>query len=211
MRSHTDGVAVFTSKRRSPRNPRCHFGHQPIVVMVRRLAAGAEWIRTFSPALDRQRFVGFVRVGADLPAHRSSEQLPASAYRSICRGGGPRPPLTARIRRHHHVSAIGGASASRNRRFESVPLLRRVIQIRSCRQISTVDKSKCFAPRLGRCRRFPQHRRAHHPCHPVLGRASRGRDTAARIDLQPTSGAGAKRRFYPLVGWRFARDLCEVA
>jgi len=23
--------------------------------------------------------------------------------------------------------------------------------------------------------------------------------------------ASAKRRFYPLVGWRFARDLCEVA
>jgi hypothetical protein len=96
--------------------------------MVRRLTAGAEWIRTFSPALDRQRFVGFVRVGADLPAHRSSEQLPASAYRSICRGGGPRPPLTARIRRHHHVSAIGGASASRNRRFESVPLQQRVCE-----------------------------------------------------------------------------------
>jgi hypothetical protein len=97
--------------------------------MVCRLTAGAEWIRTFSPALDRQRFVGFVRVGADLPAHRSSEQLPPSAYRSICQGGGPRPPLTARIRRHHHVSAIGGASASRNRRFESVPLQRGVCEL----------------------------------------------------------------------------------
>ena len=54
--------------------------------MVRRLSAGAEWIRTFSSALerDRQRFRGFVRVGADLPPHRSSERLPAAAYRSIC-------------------------------------------------------------------------------------------------------------------------------
>jgi hypothetical protein len=33
----------------------------------------------------RQQFRGFVRVGADLPAHRSSEQLPASAHRSSCR------------------------------------------------------------------------------------------------------------------------------
>src|SRR6516162_8056151 len=72
-----------------------------------RLSAGAEWIRTFSPALDRQRFVGFVRVSADLPAHRTSEQLPASAYRSICRGGGPRPPLTARIR----IFAMAAAGA----------------------------------------------------------------------------------------------------
>ena len=123
-------------------------GDDAFGTIVRRLRAGAEWIQTFSPALDRQRFVGFVRVGADLPAHRTSEQLPASAYRSICRGGGPRPPLTARIRRHHHVSAIGGASASRNRRFESVPLLRRVIQIRSWRQISTADKSR-FRTKLG--------------------------------------------------------------
>jgi hypothetical protein len=39
-------------------------------------------------ALGRQRFRGFVRVvGADLPAHRSSEQLPASADRSSCRAG----------------------------------------------------------------------------------------------------------------------------
>ena len=33
------------------RNPRCHFGHQPIVVMVRRLAAGGRWIRTLRSAL----------------------------------------------------------------------------------------------------------------------------------------------------------------
>jgi hypothetical protein len=35
--------------------------------------------------LDRQRFRTFIRVEADLPAHRSSEQLPASANRSSCR------------------------------------------------------------------------------------------------------------------------------
>ena len=40
------------------------------------LAAGGEWIRTFRSAVDEQQFRGFVRVGADLPAHRSSEQLP---------------------------------------------------------------------------------------------------------------------------------------
>jgi hypothetical protein len=38
------------------------------------LAGGGEWFRTFSSALGRQRFCGFVRVGPDLPAHRSSEQ-----------------------------------------------------------------------------------------------------------------------------------------
>jgi hypothetical protein len=57
---------------------------------VCRLFAGAEWIRTFSSALDRQRFRGFGRVMAGLPAHRSSEQLPASAYRSSLSGSGPR-------------------------------------------------------------------------------------------------------------------------
>src|SRR6516162_9356425 len=33
--------------------------------MVCGLSAGAEWIRTFSSALDRRRFRGFVRVGVD--------------------------------------------------------------------------------------------------------------------------------------------------
>jgi|SRR6516164_10602392 hypothetical protein len=47
-------------------------------------------------------------------------------------------PRMARIkRRHAHGCAVGGASASRNRRFESVPLHRRVSQLsvpelRSC-------------------------------------------------------------------------------
>jgi hypothetical protein len=78
-------------------------------------------------ALDRQRFRGFVRAGADLPAHRSSEQLPASAYQSICRaavrGAATHRPDQAAS---HQGCAVDGASASRNRWFESVPLQRRV-------------------------------------------------------------------------------------
>jgi hypothetical protein len=78
-------------------------------------------------ALDRRRFRGFVRAGADLPAHRSSEQLPASAYRSSCRAAvrgaaAHRPDQAA----PHHGSAVGGVSTSRNRRFESAFLQRRV-------------------------------------------------------------------------------------
>src|SRR6516165_11744872 len=48
-----------------------------------RLVSMNIWIRTFSSALDRRRFRGFVRVGTDLPAHRSSEQLPAAAQHLI--------------------------------------------------------------------------------------------------------------------------------
>jgi hypothetical protein len=64
---------------------------------------------------------------ADLPAHRSSEQLPTSAYRSNCRAtvrgtATHRPDQAA----SNHGRAVGGASASRNRRFESVPLQRRI-------------------------------------------------------------------------------------
>jgi hypothetical protein len=55
-----------------------------------RLSAGWEWIRTFSSALGRQRFRGLVGVGADLPAHRLSEQLPVSAHQSSCRAAVPR-------------------------------------------------------------------------------------------------------------------------
>jgi hypothetical protein len=50
---------------------------------VCRLPAGGKWIRTFSSALGRQRFRAFVRVGTDLPAHRSSEQLPDSTHRYV--------------------------------------------------------------------------------------------------------------------------------
>jgi len=95
--------------------------------MVRRLTAGGGWIRTFSSALGRRGVRQFVRVGADLLAHRSSKQLPASAHRSSCRAadGGAvthRPDQAA----SHHRRAVDGASSSRDRRFESVPLQRRV-------------------------------------------------------------------------------------
>ena len=97
--------------------------------IVRRLTAGGEWIRTFSSALGRQRVRRFVRVGADLLAHRSSEQLPAPAHRSSCRAadGGAvthRPDQAA----SHHRRAVDGASSSRNQRFESVSLQRRVCE-----------------------------------------------------------------------------------
>jgi hypothetical protein len=67
------------------------------------------------------------QLGADLPAHRSSEQLPASANRPSCRAAvrgaaTHRPDQTP----PDHGRAVGGASASRNRRFEFVPLQRRV-------------------------------------------------------------------------------------
>jgi len=94
------------------------------------LTARAEWIRTFSSALDRRRFRGFVPVGTDLPAHRSLEQLPASAYLSGCRAAvrgaaAHRPDQAA----SHHGSAVGGASASRNRGFESAFLQRGVCKL----------------------------------------------------------------------------------
>ena len=75
-----------------------------------RLSGGAEWIRTFSPVLDRRRFRGFVPVGTDLPAYRSSEQLPAAAYRSSCRAAA-RGAAAHRSGQaaSHHGSAVGGA------------------------------------------------------------------------------------------------------
>jgi len=90
------------------------------------LSAGAEWIRTFSSALDRQRFRGFVRVG---PIYRRTGHL-TSAGLGIpieLSGGGPRsrhsPPGSGGA---IHRRAVGGASAWRNQRFESVPLQQRV-------------------------------------------------------------------------------------
>src|SRR6516165_5483721 len=53
--------------------------------MVRRLRAGAEGIRTFSSALDRRRFRGFVRVGVD---HRPT------VHPSRCGVGADRLPET---------------------------------------------------------------------------------------------------------------------
>jgi hypothetical protein len=52
------------------------------------------------------------------------------------------------------VSAVNNSFTERDQRFDSYLLLRRVIQTRSWRQISTADKSKCFVPRLGKCRVF---------------------------------------------------------
>jgi len=72
-----------------------------------------EWIRTFSSALDGRRFHGFVRIGSDLPARRSCEQLPASAYRSRVGRRSEEPPLTARIRRRHTTAALSAVQARR--------------------------------------------------------------------------------------------------
>jgi hypothetical protein len=81
-------------------------------------------------ALGGQWFRGLVGVGADLPAHRSAEQLPVSAHQSSCqaavRGAATHRPDQAAS---HHRRAVGGASASRNRRFESVPLQQRVCKL----------------------------------------------------------------------------------
>ena len=62
--------------------------------------AGAEWIRTFGSALDRQQFVVLSGFGRSTGA-RSSDQLPASANRSSCRARSGAPSPTARIRRRH--------------------------------------------------------------------------------------------------------------
>jgi len=122
----TDEVLVRVVTMRLRIGTCCMDAQEPRAVRSR-LATGAKWIRIFSSALDRRRFCGFVRVGTDLPAHRSSEQLPASAYRSSCRAA----VRGAATHRHdqaasHHGSAVGGASASRNRRFVSAFLQRRV-------------------------------------------------------------------------------------
>ena len=90
-----------------------------------RLFAGAEWIRTFSSALDRRRFRGFVRVGTDLPAHRSSEQLPASAQhllKSISAVSMPMPTTRA-SRRTIAWGPRSGASSNRCRRASSICLI----------------------------------------------------------------------------------------
>jgi len=80
--------------------------------------------------LGGQWFRGLVGVGADLPEHRSAEQLPVSAHQSSCqaavRGAATHRPDQAAS---HHHRAVGGASASRNRRFESVPLQQRVCKL----------------------------------------------------------------------------------
>jgi hypothetical protein len=56
------------------------------------LSAGGRWLRTFSSALDSQRFRGFVRVGADLPT---------TGHPSSCR-------------RRHTDRVVGGGPGSRH-------------------------------------------------------------------------------------------------
>ena len=88
------------------------------------LADGAKWIRTFSSALGRQQFVVSSEFGRSTGA-RSSQQLPASANRSSCRAGSGAPSLTRPDQAASHQGrAVGSASASQNRRFESIPLQR---------------------------------------------------------------------------------------
>jgi hypothetical protein len=112
---------VATIARNAPIAHRAH---------VVRPCYAAEKKRLYGRALARWATVSWVRrVAADLPAHRSSEQLPASANRSTCRAAvrgtaTHRPDQAA----SHHGRAVGGASASRNQRFESIPLQRRVMQ-----------------------------------------------------------------------------------
>ena len=76
------------------------------------LCAGAEWIRTFSSALDRRRFRGFVRVGSIYrrPGHPSTCRPRHTIELSQ---GGPRSRHSPR-----GLGGVGGASASRNRRFD---------------------------------------------------------------------------------------------
>src|SRR6516164_3703617 len=78
----TDEVLVRVVTMRLRIGTCCMDAQEPRAVRSR-LATGAKWIRILSSALDRRRFCGFVRVGTDLPAHRSSEQLPASAQHLI--------------------------------------------------------------------------------------------------------------------------------
>ena len=65
--------------------------------IIRRLTAGAEWIRTFCSALDRQWFLGFVRVRAIYlrVGH------PSPANRPSCRATVREAPFTARIKWRH--------------------------------------------------------------------------------------------------------------
>ena len=60
-------LAAITDLPENPtiRNPRCHFGHQPIVVMVRRLSGGASQVRTLGPISGgREQF--FKQEGSEL-------------------------------------------------------------------------------------------------------------------------------------------------
>src|SRR6516162_5153339 len=81
--------------------------------MVRGLTAGAEWIRTFSSALDRQRFRGsselgpiYLRIGHPSPRrHRRTDRVVGRQSEE--------PPLTARMRRHHTTATLSAVRAHR--------------------------------------------------------------------------------------------------
>ena len=91
---------------------------------VRRLSPGAEWIRTFSSALDRQQFVVSSESG---PIYRRTIiRAVAGLGEPIELSGGVPSAVTHRPDQatSHQGRAVGGASASRNRRFESAFLQR---------------------------------------------------------------------------------------
>jgi hypothetical protein len=75
------------------------------------LSAGAEWIRTFSSALDRQRFRGFFLVGARRTGPPCSCR-PRHTDRLAGRLS-EEPTLTARIRRHHTAAALSAVRVQR--------------------------------------------------------------------------------------------------
>ena len=109
-----------------------------------RLPAGAGWIRTCSSALDRQQFRDFILVGADLPARTGhpSSCRPRHADRVVGRRS-EELPLTGRDQAaSRHGRAVAGTSASRNRRFESIPLQRRVLCEPETSRPSTVRSSR---------------------------------------------------------------------
>ena len=86
------------------------------------LSAGAEWIRTFSSALDRQQFVVSSEFGADRPAHgHRSSCRPRRTDRVVGRLSGA-PPLTARIRRRHTKVALSAVRAHRGTEVRIPPL-----------------------------------------------------------------------------------------
>ena len=69
-------------------------------------AGGAEWIRTFSSALDRRRFRGSSRLG---PIYRRTGHPRSCRPRQTDRVVERRPeepPLTARVRRRHTMAAL---------------------------------------------------------------------------------------------------------
>ena len=105
-------------------NSRC--GSAAEEPMVCRLSAGAEWIRTFSSAPDGQQFVVSSELGP--MDRRTVIQAVAGFGEPIELSGGVRVTATHRPDQaaSHQGRAVGGASASRNRRFGSVPLHPRV-------------------------------------------------------------------------------------